>query len=294
VITLVVDESGIRIDAWLAKKLGVSRSRITACIQQNMVLLNQSPVKSSCLIQEGDIISYEETLLPVIKEILAENIPLRIVYEDENLLIIDKPSGLLTHPSIHQCSGTLVNAAMFYSQELSDVAGKERLGIVHRLDKETSGLIVVARNNKAHHYMTELFSSRKITKTYIAIVEGHFPNQHARITIPIDKFPEKSCMKVSSKGKQAITEVSLMNYLSSQSLLTVNIFTGRTHQIRVHLAHLGYPVCGDTIYGSMLTPCKRMMLHSWKLSFVLPGETEEREFIADLPPEFPELIEKLS
>lgn len=260
-----VEQGSERIDTYLSNLLSISRSQVLPCLKKGLILVNNKVAKASHILREGDIIDYPEIITSSNQDILSESISLDIIHEDEHIMIVNKPCGMVTHPSVHQNSGTLVNALMAYSKTLSDLNGKERLGIVHRLDKDTSGLIIVAKNNQAHQYMADLFQLRRITKNYIAICEGHFPDQNARISYPIEKFPEKSCMKVSSRGKPAITDVELLKQLKNHSLLSVVIHTGRTHQIRVHLSHLGFPVCGDTIYGIRDTICTRLMLHAWKL-----------------------------
>ena len=285
-----VEKDSERIDVYLSNLLTLSRSQVLSSIKNGLVYLNSKVAKASVAVREGDIIEYPEKIGFSANDIVSESIPLTIVHEDEHIIIINKPCGMVTHPSVHQNSGTLVNALMAYSDSLSDINGDERPGIVHRLDKDTSGLIIAAKNNQAHQYMAELFHNRQIIKNYIAVTEGHFPDQTARITYPIEKFPEKSCMKVSSRGKPAITDVELLKQLKNHSLLSIIIHTGRTHQIRVHLAHLGFPVCGDTIYGSRDTVCKRLMLHAWKLSFIPLGSTVLNNFEAPWPQEFNDFI----
>jgi 23S rRNA pseudouridine1911/1915/1917 synthase len=285
-----VEKDSERIDVYLAHLLSLSRSQVLSSIKNGLVYLNGKAVKPSNAIKEGDILEYPEQMSSSKHDIVSESIPLTIVYEDDHIIIINKPCGMVTHPSVHQNTGTLVNALMAYSNSLSDINGNERPGIVHRLDKDTSGLIIAAKNNQAHQYMAELFLKRKILKNYIAITEGHFPDQSARITYPIEKFPEKSCMKVSSRGKPAITDVELIKQLKKHSLLSIIIHTGRTHQIRVHLAHLGFPVCGDTIYGNRDTECERLMLHAWKLSFIPLGSTVSMNFEAPWPQEFNDFV----
>ncbi len=275
-----------RIDAYLSRHLDLSRSHINACIKDKKVLVNGKSVKPSYVLNVGDTISYEDCIDLQVQDIEPENIPLDILYEDEHILAINKPAGLLTHPSLHQSSGTLVNALMHHSSHLSDINGKDRVGIVHRLDKETTGVMVVAKTNQAHRYLGDLFQKRLVQKIYIAVVDGHFPDQFARIEIPVDHFYEKSCMKVSSQGKMAVTEVKLLEHFSKFSLLSVQIHTGRTHQIRVHLSHLGYPVHGDPVYNKKMNQSDTMLLHSWKLSFVPMGEHSAKEFIAPIPKTF--------
>ncbi len=289
----LLDESGERIDSYLATQLSLSRSYLASCIRQGIVQVNQNRVKPSYILKQGDEIFFDDLIVPQKKPIQAEFIPLSIIYEDDHLIVIDKPTGMTTHPSHHQQSGTLVNALMAHCSSLSDTQGAERPGIVHRLDRDTSGVMVAAKHNQAHRYMAELFSKRKIEKTYLAVCEGYFPHPFARITLPIGKFPEKSCMKVSSRGKPAITDVTLLEHLKSHSLLSILIHTGRTHQIRVHLSYIGHPVCGDTVYGSASEYASRMMLHSWKLSFVPYGATEKKEFIAPIPDTMQKTIEDL-
>jgi 23S rRNA pseudouridine1911/1915/1917 synthase len=285
-----VEQDSDRLDTFLSNLLSISRSQVLPSIKKGLVLVNNKIAKASNVLHQGDLISYPEILPMLNQNIISEAISLEIVYEDEHILIINKPCGMVTHPSVHQNSGTLVNALMAYSKSLSDINGKERLGIVHRLDKDTSGLIVAAKTNSAHQYMSELFQQRNINKNYIAISEGHFPDQKARISYPIEKFPEKSCMKVSSRGKAAITDVELLKQLKNHSLLSILIHTGRTHQIRVHLAYLGFPVCGDTIYGLRDTACTRLMLHAWKLSFVPYKSNQLMHFEAPWPQEFHDFI----
>jgi 23S rRNA pseudouridine1911/1915/1917 synthase len=230
--------------------------------------------------------------------LVAEDIPLDIVFENDDLLVVNKPAGMVVHPSPGHESGTLVHAALGHIPELEGIGGEERPGIVHRLDKETSGLIVVAKNERSHRWLQEQFKSRKVEKIYLALVDGKPPTPSGRVEAPIGRSAtHRKLMSVvpPEKGREAVSEYRTLESFPQHTLLEVHPLTGRTHQIRVHLAFLGCPVSGDTVYGKRkpLVELDRHFLHAYKLKIILPGEKQPRVFEAGLPVELDSVIKLL-
>lgn len=241
-----------RLDNFLSEMSdSISRAKLQAMIKSGIVTVNGIVKKSSYYLKEGDKIEFE---IPDIEEVIIEpqDIPLDIVYEDENMLVVNKPSGMLTHPTTKETSNTLVNALLFkYGENLSDINGKFRRGIVHRLDKNTSGLLMVAKNNKTHEFLAEKIKKREITKKYRTIVKGSYPKETDRIELPIGRHPtQPHKMAVVKGGKESTTLVNVIERFREATYLDITLVTGRTHQIRVHLSERGFPVFNDTLYGA--------------------------------------------
>ncbi len=276
---LLIDEitEEKRIDAYLADYMqDFSRSKIQAEIKKGAVLVNSKSVKPSYIIKEGDLI--EVTLQDFKTFIPAEDIPLEIIWEDENMLVVNKPSGMLTHPTAIETTGTLVNALLYkYENNLSDINGDFRRGIIHRLDRNTSGLLMIAKNNEAHKYLVEKMKQREIEKKYLALVKGIIEEDNFTINKPIGrnpKQPHKMC--VLEGGKESISEIRVLERFKTATLVEIKLITGRTHQIRVHMASIGHPVYNDTLYGfgKMKIKTEEQVLQSYKLKFPKPFDNE--------------------
>ena len=272
---LIIDEltDNIRIDTYLADYMqDFSRSKIQSEIKKGSVLVNSKTVKPSYSVKEGDEIVFEipETTI----KIEPENIPLDIVWEDENMLVVNKPSGMLTHPTTIETTGTLVNALLYkYGENLSDVNGEFRRGILHRLDRNTSGMIMVAKNNKTHEYLVEKMKQGEMTKKYLAVVKGVIEEDEFTINKPIGRNPNQPHkMAVIESGKESISKIKVLERFKDATLIEVHLITGRTHQIRVHLSSIGHPVYNDTLYGfgKMKIKTDEQVLESYKLSFPHP------------------------
>ena len=277
---IYVDENdeNLRLDTFLASITGeISRSKLQNLIKSGHVTINGSAKKPSYPVKENDKIEFEIPKNETAR-IEPENIPLEIVYEDTNMLVVNKPSGMLTHPTASEKTGTLVNALLFkYGENLSDINGELRRGIVHRLDKNTSGLLMIAKNNKTHEYLADLIKNHKITKKYRTIVKGAYPIDEDVINLPIGRNtaqPHK--MAVAENGKESITVVKVIERFKDATYLDVTLITGRTHQIRVHLSHKGFPVFNDTLYGAGMAKVKtdEQVLQSYYLRFTKPFSDE--------------------
>lgn len=286
---LVADEftSGIRIDTFLASAIGegsLSRSKIQSEIKKGAVLINNKQVKPSYLLKEGDVIEFEPS---EDSKILPENIPLNIVWEDENMLVVNKPSGMLTHPTTTEKSGTLVNALLYrYGENLSDINGEYRRGILHRLDRNTSGLLMIAKNNEAHEYLVNAMKAGKTEKKYLAVVKGIINEDEFTINKPIMRNPQQPHkMMTGEGGKESISIVKVLKRFNDATFIEVQLITGRTHQIRVHLSSINHPVYNDTLYGfgKMKIKTEEQVLESYKLSFPHPyvGEILSFEITPD-------------
>ena len=271
---LVIDELSeeTRIDIYLAEYMSdFSRSKIQASIKKGAVLVNKVVVKPSYILKEGDCIEF--TPIEELK-ILPENIPLNIVWEDENMLVVNKPSGMLTHPTTVEYSGTLVNALLYkYGENLSDVNGEFRRGILHRLDRNTSGLLMVAKNNGTHEFLVNSMKNGFVEKKYLAFVKGSITEDEFTINKPIMRNPtQPHKMMVGAGGKESISKIKVLERFDDATLVEVHLITGRTHQIRVHMANIGHPVFNDTLYGfgKMKIKTQEQVLESYKLSFPHP------------------------
>ncbi len=294
IFTSTPENSGQRLDQFLHNELSVhSRNQIQKWIKQGAVLLNGQPNSPAYSIKLQDKISLE--IPPESISILPDDIDLKVLYEDSSLLIINKPEGLITHPTAHQKRGTLVNAVAHYLQnrrEKTPFTG-ERLGLVHRLDKDTSGLIILAKTTRALAALARQFKEREIQKTYRAVVIGNIKSRKGRIEGSIGKKVGSFKMDVISGGKESQTDFKLLEQYSGHSYLEIYPRTGRTHQIRVHFAKIGLPVLGDRTYGPDPEPQTRMMLHAYKIKFIHPIQKNPVECMAPLPRSFNQVLHEL-
>ena len=288
-----------RLDVFLTACLPeFSRSRLQGLIKDGFVRVGAEVVtKTGRDLEPGDAVEIRIPP-PVPSGLVAENIPLDIIFENDDLVVVNKPAGMVVHPSPGHDSGTLVHAALGHIPELEGIGGEERPGIVHRLDKDTSGLIVVAKNEQAHRWLQDQFKSRQVEKIYLALVDGRPPTPAGRVEAPIGRnATHRKLMSVVplDRGREAVSEYRTLESFPAHTLLEVHPLTGRTHQIRVHLAFLGCPVAGDTVYGKhkSTVDLDRHFLHAYKLKIILPGEKEPRIFEAPLPVELEKVLEYL-
>jgi 23S rRNA pseudouridine1911/1915/1917 synthase len=293
------DENPIRLDVFLTEQLPhLSRSRIQNLIRDQYITVNGNiPAKTGIMLEAGNQITVIEPEIAS-GSLQAEDIPLDVVFENKDLLIINKPAGMVVHPALGHLTGTLANAALWHDPDIEGVGGEKRPGIVHRLDKDTSGLIVIAKNDASHQWLQEQFKDRTVSKTYQALVDGHPPTPNGRIDTPIGRDPshrQKMATTPESRGRPSITEYFTKETFPQQTLLEAHPLTGRTHQIRVHLAFIGCPVAGDTVYGrkKISLGLTRQFLHAFRLKICLPGETEPRTFEAPLPEELQTCLDEL-
>ena len=282
-IELIVEETGGRLDKYIAEHTDLSRSHIQKLIREGNVLIGGRTARPKRKITQNERITINVPP-PESIDIKPENIPLKIAYEDADIIVIDKPAGLTVHPAAGNWSGTLVNALLAHCPDLTGIKGSLRPGIVHRLDKDTSGLIVAAKNDASHLSLAKQIKNREITKVYLALVNGHLSPREGAIEGPIGRHPkDRKKMAIVSTGREARTLYKVMEYIEDCTLLEVSTETGRTHQIRVHLSSIGYPVVGDTVYGGKSKLLKRQFLHACKLGFRLPGNDKYIEFESELP-----------
>src|SRR5205809_1066960 len=278
-----------RLDRFLARELPkFSRSRLQQLIREEFVTLNGSPARPRDIVRTGDRIEINEPP-PEKIDIQPEAIPLDVLFSDEDLIVINKPAGLVVHPGAGHREHTLVNALLSHCPTLSGIGGKERPGIVHRLDKDTSGCLVVAKNDAAHRELSRQFAERLVEKIYLALVAGKLRKQTGVIEEKIGRHPvHRQRMSVASlRGRAAKTEYRVIRTGDKASLIECRLHSGRTHQVRVHLHHLGHPVLGDKVYASRLAKdFPRQMLHAWKLGFRHLGSGEWKNFEAPLPDDF--------
>jgi len=290
VIPVSNEKSGLRIDHFLSSELSeISRSRIQNLIKSGFVLLNNHPVKAGTKIKGGDRIEFNEPP-PVPANTEAENISLSVLHEDDDIVVLNKAAGMVVHPAAGNREHTLVNALLHHCKTLSVIGGVERPGIVHRLDKDTSGCMVVAKNDFSHQALSKQFAGRDVLKIYLAIAAGILKRKEGLIETAIGRHPvhrKKMAVVDPARGRTAKTGYRLLSQLETGSLVECTLHTGRTHQIRVHLKHIGHPLLGDALYGSKQTAsCPRQMLHSWKLGFHHPCTGQWMQFQAPIPEEF--------
>ena len=294
---IVVDVENMRLDAYIAQKEEhLSRTMIQKLIEEGNILVNGEKKKISYKVQSGDVI---ELHIPMPKEIglKAQEIPLDVVYEDNDIIVVNKPKGMVVHPANGNPDGTLVNAVMALCKgSLSGIGGEIRPGIVHRLDKDTSGLLIVAKNDQAHVNMSKQIKDRKVKKIYIALVKGNIGEDGATINMPIGRSTkDRKKMAVRKDGKEAVTHFKVLRRYGKYTLLKIKIDTGRTHQIRVHMAEIGHPVVGDSVYsnGKNEFGVEGQMLHAKSLDFKHPITGQPMHLEADLPEYFREVLNKL-
>ncbi|GAP02639.1 pseudouridylate synthase, 23S RNA-specific [Fructobacillus pseudoficulneus] len=296
-ITLTIDQESGRLDAVLGQaNLPYSRSTLSAWIKDGAVLVNDKKVKRSYTVKAGDVITINP---PAVQEtaLEAENIPLDIVYEDDDLLVVNKPQGMVVHPAPGHFGGTLVNALMYHAP-LSTINGEFRPGIVHRIDRDTSGLLMVAKNDQAHHALAEELKAHKTQRIYYALVKGNFNENEGTVDAPIGRHPkDRKKQAVVAGGRDAVTHFKVLERFNGYTLLQLALETGRTHQIRVHLAYIGHPVVGDAVYGHqdriVNIKLPGQLLHAKTLVLTQPTTHEELRFDSELPDLFEKVLEGL-
>ena len=280
----------MRLDEYVKNKFDVSRSKAQKLNADNLVLVNKEHKNNSYIVEENDIVELIENKEYIPSKFKSENIPLDIVYEDKDLVIINKPSGMVVHPASGNYENTLVNA-LIYRYNLDDT--NVRSGIAHRIDKDTSGLVIVAKNDKTLELLTDMFKNKEIKKTYVAIVDGVINNKSATINAPITRdVKDRKKMMVGKDGKNSITHFYVIKTFKNNTYISLNLETGRTHQIRVHMAYIGHPVTNDKVYGKENTSFGQY-LHASKLEFIHPITKKEMIVEAPLPEEFIEKLKEL-
>lgn len=299
-IELTLEMPNERLDKALVETVpDLSRTQIQRLIKEEQILVNGRSTKANLRLEGGEVVTIN---LPPVEEteLIPEDIPLDIRYEDSDILLINKPAGMVVHPAIGHPSGTLVNAVLGYCTDLAGISGEKRPGIVHRLDMDTSGLILVAKNDKALLHLQAQFKDRTVHKEYVALVEGQVQPPSALIDAPIGRDPrQRKKMAVirhrSAKSRPATTDYRTETTFDEYTLLSCVLHTGRTHQIRVHLAYIGNPIVGDTIYGrrKQKIKLKRQFLHASRLVFKRPSDDQPLEFTAELPPELQNVLDQL-
>ena len=297
VYTINKELAGNRIDKTLPNlDKNLTRVMSQKLIEQGNVKVNGKNIKTSYKLNENDKVEVE---IPEVKEVSieAQDIPVEVLYEDNDIIVVNKPKGLVVHPANGNPDGTLVNALMKICKgTLSGIGGEIRPGIVHRLDKDTSGVLIVAKNDKAHLALCEQIKNREVKKTYLALTRGIIKENEATINMPIGRSTtDRKKMAVVKTGKEAITHFKVLERFKENTLLEINLETGRTHQIRVHLSQIGYPIVGDMVYsnGKNKFGVQGQMLHAWKIKFMHPITGKEMEIEAPLPPYFEKILDDL-
>ena len=289
----IEEDLNIRIDSYLSNELDYSRSKIVKMISDGTILVNGKTVKNSYTLKENDVITVGEYVEEEMN-IEPENIPLDIVYEDDDVIVVNKPNGMVVHPAVGNNHGTLVNALLYYSKNLSDINGEFRPGIVHRIDADTTGLLMIAKNNKAHEILAEQLSKKETTRKYIALVWGVIKEDTATIDAPIgrDNTDRKKMAVTSINSKDAITHLKVLKRFKDATLIELQLETGRTHQIRVHMNYINHPVVNDPVYGRRkLIDETGQCLHAYQLGFNHPKTNKYMEFKCELPECFKNVLE---
>lgn len=290
----VIENDGIRLDKYLIEKLSLSRSKIQKLIDNDNILVNGKKQKSSYVLKLDDLIEIISTESEY-TDILAEDIPLDIVYEDEYLLVVNKPSGMVVHPGCGNYSHTLVNALMYHCKHLSSVNGEIRPGIVHRIDADTSGLLLVAKDDNVHNDLAKQISEKSVIRKYICLVHGVINEDTATIDAPIgrDKRNRKKMCVTGDNSKEAITHIRVLERYKDSTLIECILETGRTHQIRVHMEYINHPVVNDPVYGYKKMDDSEFgqMLHAKEIGFIHPVTKEFIDFQVDVPIKFREILE---
>ena len=294
-----ISQAGGRLDLALAARIPeLSRTRLQKLIRQGLVVVNGvAVIKPGFRLGGGEAV---EVLIPATtsSELRAERIPLDIIFENEDLMLVNKPAGMVVHPSAGHETGTLINAALAHAPDMAGIGGELRPGLVHRLDKDTSGLIVLAKNDATLQMLQQQFKERKVKKVYIALVDGRPPTPEGRVDAPIGRDPrhrQRMAVVHHDKGREAVTVYHTLKTFPEHTLLEVHPKTGRTHQIRIHLAFIGCPIVGDKVYGhrNPTVPIERHFLHAAGLTIKLPGETSPHSFEAQLPNELEIVLKDL-
>ena len=295
VYNFIADKPGVRLDKYVCQKCSeLSRTYIQKLITDGHITVNDRIAKAGLKLNIGDRLTV--TISSAAPSPLSpEAIPLNIIYEDDDLLVIDKPAGLAIHPAPGHPSHTLVNAVLSYLPTLPDTDDSLRPGIVHRLDKDTSGVMLVAKNRQAQANLIDQFKTHSVVKAYLVLVKGHLTPESGVIEAPIGRDPRnRKRMAVATKGREARTQYNVVKYIGNYTLLEVKPETGRTHQIRVHLSAIGYPVVGDAVYGAKSDYLSRQFLHASRLGFHLPSTGEYIEFSSELPPDLAQALEDIT
>jgi 23S rRNA pseudouridine1911/1915/1917 synthase len=284
-----------RIDKYLVKKVHLSRSQIQDLIDKGYIKVNGVTVKSSYKVKPGDIIN---VIIPPPEDtdIIPKDIPIQIIYEDNDLLVVNKPRGMVVHPAHGHYQDTLVNALLYKVKDLSGIGGEIRPGIVHRLDKDTTGLLVVAKNDFSHQKLSEQLKNRTLKRVYWALCEGEIPWDEKRVELPMARHPVyRKKMAIVYGGKISITNFKVLERFKGYTLVSASLETGRTHQVRLHLSHLGFPIVGDEIYGRIdkRFGIKGQLLHAKEISFIHPRTSERMSFSAPLPSDFERVLSLL-
>ena len=292
----LISDQKSRIDKYLMEQLSLSRSKIQRMIEANEILVNNLPIKNSYNLHIGDEITINEDYTEEV-EITPENIPLDIYYEDDYLLVVNKPSGMVVHPAAGNQEKTLVNALMYHcNNQLSSINGTVRPGIVHRIDKDTSGLLLVAKTDEAHIDLADQIANKTVTRKYLALVQGIINEDTATIDAPIgrDSDDRKKMTVTDINAKEAVTHLKVLERYKRATLIECNLETGRTHQIRVHLNYINHPIVNDPVYGykKLDNPEFGQMLHAKTIGFVHPVTKKYLEFTANPPKDFEEILEK--
>lgn len=295
--SFIADKTGIRLDKYVSEECSeLSRTHAQKLINSGHITVNDRVAKVGLKLNVGDridIIIPPTTPTPL----LPEAIPLNIIYEDDDLLVVDKPAGLAVHPAPGHPSHTLVNAILSHLPGLAEISDSERPGIVHRLDKDASGIMVVAKNNTAQLNLIDQFKARSVVKAYLVLVKGRLTPEDGLIEAPIGRDPrnrKRMAVVAEAEGRDARTRYHVIKYMGNYTLLEVRTETGRTHQIRVHLLAIGYPVVGDNVYGAKSAFLSRQFLHACRLGFKLPSSGEYVEFTSDLPPDLAQALKDIT
>lgn len=294
-IEITVEHEGSRIDkALTAINSEWSRTQVQQWLKEGLVLVDDMPVKQNYKVKQGDILTVDE---PEVEEldVVAENLHLDIVYEDKDVLVVNKPRGMVVHPAPGHGSGTVVNGLMYHVKDLSGINGVLRPGIVHRIDKDTSGLLMVAKNDQAHVSLVDQLVAKSVTRVYTALVHGHIPHDNGTIDAPIGRDPkDRQSMGIIDKGKHAVTHFKVLERFGDYTLVECRLETGRTHQIRVHMKYIGYPLVGDPKYGPKKTiDFGGQVLHAGTLGFNHPATGEYMEYSSPLPADYQDLLDEL-
>jgi 23S rRNA pseudouridine1911/1915/1917 synthase len=291
IINVSEEKSDIRIDKYLIEELGFSRSKIQKLIENKKVKVNDKFIKNSYIVRVDDEIVIEECIEES-TDIKPENIPLDIYFEDNDVLVVNKPSGMVVHPAAGHYTNTLVNALLYHCS-LSGVNGMIRPGIIHRIDKDTSGLLLVAKNDEAHMILAQALQERRITRRYVALVEGIIPHDLGTVDAPIgrDPYDRKKMAVTDINAKEAVTHFTVLERLNNATLIECCLETGRTHQIRVHMKYIGHPVINDPVYNKKVINDFGHMLHAKVLGFNHPKTNKYMEFIAEEPDEFKKIVD---